>query len=304
MMRRWLAQHRLALSQVLTRMWRTRLSVLTMMGVIGIALTLPAMLFVAIDNLRRAAGSLDDTPQISVFLALDAPAQTVAELDQRLRQHADIAGYRFVGRDDAWRQLQQQSGLADIAGGLEDNPLPDAYIIEPRSGDPASLEKLQQELMQWPGVEHALLDAAWVKRLHALLQLGQKAVLVLAGLLGFALLAVTGNSIRLQIMTQREEIGLARLIGATDRFIRRPFLYAGSLYGLGGGIAALLMLQTTVWLFNRSVADLARQYGSDFRLTLPAADLTLGLLGIATLLGWIGAWWAVQRSLAALDGTS
>ncbi len=304
MMRRWLTQHRLALTQVLARMWRTRLSVLTTMGVIGIALVLPAMLFVAIDNLQRAAGTLDDTPQISLFLALDTPAQTVAELDQRLHRHAQLAGFRFVGRDEAWQQMQQQGGIADIAAGLAGNPLPDAYIIEPRRGDPASLERLRQELQQWPGVEHALLDAAWVKRLHALLQLGEKAVLVIAGLLGFALLAVTGNSIRLQIMTQREEIELARLIGATDRFIRRPFLYAGSLYGLGGGIMALLMLQATVWLFNLSVANLARQYASDFRLVLPAADLTLGLLGIAALLGWIAAWWAVQRSLAAVGSTT
>jgi cell division transport system permease protein len=303
MIRQWLTQHRLAVVQVLARMWRTRLSMLMMMGVIGIALCLPAMLYVTIENVQRMTGGLDDTPQISLFLALDAPAETIKELDQRLRQHADIAGYRFVGRDDAWQQLQQQSNLADIGGGLERNPLPDAYIIEPRHGDPNSVEKLQREMQQWPGVEHALLDAAWVKRLHALLQLGQKAVMVIAGLLGFALLAITGNSIRLQIMTQREEIELARLIGATDRFIRRPFLYAGSLYGLGGGVAALLMLQATVWLFNLSIADLAEQYASDFRLTLPAADLALGLLGISALLGWIGAYWSVERSLANLDSS-
>lgn len=299
-MRSWLIQHRLALVQVLIRMWHNRLGTLTMMGVIGIALVLPAVLFVAIDNLRRAAGDLADTPQISLFLALGATSETVATIEQRLRQHADIAAFRFISRDLAWQQLQQRNGLADIAGGLESNPLPDAYIITPRSNEPASLAKLRHELELWPGVEHALLDAVWVKRLYALLQLGQKAVLVIAGLLGFAMLIITGNSIRLQILTQREEIELSKLIGATDRFICRPFLYAGSLYGLGGGVIALLMLQAIVWLFNLSVADLARQYSSDFRLLMPSADIGLALVGSAVLLGWIGARWAVARSLAAL----
>jgi cell division transport system permease protein len=301
MMSNWLTQHRLTCAQVLARMWRAPVAMLTMASVIGVTLCLPALLYVAIDNLQRFAGNVGNSPQISLFLALDAKDETIKDIGQRLKNHEGIDTHRFVARDAAWQDLQKNSGLGELAGGLEQNPLPDAYIVQPKDNDPAAVERLQQEMQQWPDVELAQLDAAWAKRLHTLIELGNRIVLVVAGLLGFALLVITGNSIRLQILTQREEIALSRLIGATDRFIRRPFLYAGTFYGLGGGIAAFLILDATVWLFNLSVAELAQQYGSDFRLILPAADLALALVGGSALLGWVGSNWAVSRSLAELE---
>jgi cell division transport system permease protein len=296
-----LAQHRLAFSLVTDRMRRTPLALLMMIAVIGVTLSLPAMLYVALENLQRLAGGFQTAPQISLFLAMNAPQDQIKEIDARLGKHEGVATYRFVSRDDAWHEMQQSTGLAEIAGGLEQNPLPDAYVIEAESGDPAAIERMQQEMQQWSGVEHAQLDAAWIKRLHGLLELGNKLVLVIAGLLGFALLIITGNSIRLQIATQREEIELSRLIGATDRFIRRPFLYAGTLYGIGGGLAALLILAGAVWLFNESVAELARLYASDFSLLMPTADVSLALVGGSALLGWIGSYLAVNRALADIE---
>jgi cell division transport system permease protein len=296
-----LAQHRLAFSLVTDRMRRTPLALLMMIAVIGVTLSLPAMLYVALENLQRLAGGFQTAPQISLFLAMNAPQDQIKEIDARLGKHEGVATYRFVSRDDAWHEMQQSTGLAEIAGGLEQNPLPDAYVIEAKSGDPAAIERMQQEMQQWPGVEHAQLDAAWIKRLHGLLELGNKLVLVIAGLLGFALLIITGNSIRLQIATQREEIELSRLIGATDRFIHRPFLYAGTLYGIGGGLAALLILAGAVWLFNESVAELARLYASDFSLVMPTADVSLALVGGSALLGWIGSYLAVNRALADIE---
>lgn len=300
-MMHWLTQHRLALTQVLLRMRRNPLSLLLMAAVIGVTLALPAMLYVILGSVQRIAGDLDTPPQISLFLATDAPAATAKELTRRLGEHAAVADYRFIPRDEAWRTLQQSSGLQDVAGGLEQNPLPDAFVINARNQDPAAMQQLQQELQKWPGVEHAQLDAAWLERLHSLLQLGNRLALVISALLGLALLVVTGNSIRLQFMTQREEIELSRLIGATDRFIRRPFLYAGALYGLAGGLAALLLLSAVVWLFNQSVAELALSYAADFQLLMPAAELGLALAGGAGLLGWVGAYWAASRSLASLS---
>lgn len=297
----WLAQHRLALSQVITRIRRAPLALLTMIAVIGVAMSLPAMLYVAVNNLQRFAGQFESTPQISLFLSLDTAADQVKNLAERLGKHPGVASYRFVGRDAAWTEMQKTGGFGEIAAGLEQNPLPDVYIVRTRSSDPDTIEKLQQEMQQWPGVEHAQLDAAWLKRLHSLLQLGDHLVQVLAGLLGFALLVITGNSIRLQIATQREEIELSRLIGATDRFIRRPFLYAGTVYGIGGGLAALVILEATLWLLNRSVAELANQYASDFRLQFPSADIALMLVGGSALLSWIGAYLAVNRSLSDLE---
>jgi cell division transport system permease protein len=296
-----LAQHRLAFSLVTGRMRRTPLALLMMIAVIGVTLSLPAMLYVALENLQRLAGGFQTAPQISLFLAMNAPEDQIKEIDARLSKHEGVATYHFVSRDDAWQEMQQSTGLAEIAGGLEQNPLPDAYVIEAKSGDPAAIERMQQEMQQWPGVEHAQLDAAWIKRLHGLLELGNKLVLVIAGLLGFALLIITGNSIRLQIATQREEIELSRLIGATDRFIRRPFLYSGTLYGIGGGLAALLILAGAVWLFNESVAELARLYASDFSLVMPTADVSLALVGGSALLGWIGSYVAVNRALADIE---
>ena len=299
----WLTQHRLALSLVLSRIRKTRMATLVMMGVIGVTLSLPAILYVAIDNLQRMSSTIDDTPQITLFLASDTSKETLDELQQRLKSKRGVASFRFVDRDTAWHDLQQQSGLQDVVGELERNPLPDAFVVTLDGGDPDTAEHMQQEMQQWEGVELSQLDAAWLKRLQTIVQLGRKAITVIAALLGFALLVITGNSIRLQIVTQIEEIELSRLIGATDRFIRRPFLYAGTLYGLGGGLASLLILSAATWLFNLSVAELAAQYASDFRLTIPVADILLMLVGGSALLGWISAYWAVNRSLAALNPT-
>ncbi len=299
-MKKWLGGHRQALRLVLSRMWRTRLSTLMMLGVLGVTMSLPAGLYVVLDNMEKLAGSIESDPQISLFLALDANGDTVHEIDTRLRGHAGVKDYRFVGRETAWAELQKNAGLQELAGGLDKNPLPDAYILHARNSDPASVDHLRQELQQWHGVELAQLDAAWVKRLYTLLQTGRQAVLVLSGLLGFALLAIIGNTIRLQILTQREEIDVSQLIGATDAFIRRPFLYAGALHGLGGGVAAWLILYCALSLFNLSIIELARLYASDFRLHMLDARSCLILTGLAGLLGWGGSYLAVSRYLAGL----
>lgn len=301
MIARWLNQHRQTLRMVLSRMWRDRLATLIMLGVMGAVLSLPALLYVVVDNLNRFATGVHAEPQISLFLDLETKAAVIAELDTRLRRQHGVSSYRFVPRDEAWQQLRQDSGIGDVAGGLEHNPLPDAYVVTPASNTPEAVEQLYQELQTWPGVAHTQLDTTWVKRLYALLELGEKAVIVLAGLLGFALLSVTGNTIRLQILTQRDEIEVSALIGATRRFIRRPFLYAGALYGLGGGLTAWLLLCSVVWLFNVSIADLASLYASDFRLHMPDWPTVLTLTGGAGILGWLGAWWSSTRTLSDIE---
>ncbi|OIQ73509.1 cell division protein FtsX [mine drainage metagenome] len=300
-MKPWLSQHRQAFRLVLSRMWSTPLATLMMLGALGVSLSLPAGLYVVLDNVAKLAGSIESDPQISLFLTLDASPDIIRDIDQRLRNHPGIKNYRFVGRATAWAELQQSAGLEELAGGLEKNPLPDAYIVHADHNDPAMVDQLRKELQQWRGVELAQLDAAWVKRLYALLQIGRQAVLILAGLLGLALLAVIGNTIRLQILTQREEIEVSQLIGATDAFIRRPFLYAGVLYGVGGGMAAWLILYCALSLFNLSIDELARLYASDFRLHMPDIRVSLILIGTAALLGWTGSYWAVNRYLARIN---
>lgn len=300
-MRQWLNQHAQALQLVISRMRRNAGAALMMCCVMGVTLCLPGILYVIVDNLNRLAGDVQSEPRISLFLKLDSNAETIAILDKQLQNHSGVKSYRFVSKDTAWQQLQENAGTAAVAGNLEKNPLPDAYFVQPKVLDPAAIESLQKEMQQWPGVELAQVDANWVKRLYSLLQLGKKAILVLAALLGFTLIAIIGNTIRLQIFTQREEIEVSKLIGATDGFIRRPFLYAGAFYGLGGGLAAWLLLAGVITLFNYSVADIAAQYASSFHLQLPLWQVNLGLIVSAIGLGWLGSYIAVGRSLAQFN---
>lgn len=299
-MKAWLRAHGQALANVLKKLRAAPLASLVMAGVIGATLSLPAGLYLVIDNLRNAAGGLETEPQLTLFLKADTPEQAVQDIGRRLEAHAGVRDTRFLGREEAWRGLQERNGLGGEPA-LQKNPLPDAYVVRAASGEPAATESLQREFAAWPEVEHAQLDADWVKRLYALLQLGNTAVLILAGLLGFALVAIIGNTIRLQILTQREEIEVSKLIGATDRFIRRPFLYAGTLQGLGGGLTAWLILYAALALFNLSVEEIARLYASDFRLAPLPPDASLVLVGGSALLGWLGSYWAVGRYLSRLD---
>ncbi len=295
----WLSQHQQPLKLVIGRMRNNLMATLLMFCVIGVTLCLPAILYTVVDNLSRLTGGVESKPQISLFLKLDASNKT--EIEAQLKKHADVASFEFVSKDDAWSKMQQDKNTADAAASLEKNPLPDAFYITPKNISPDNIGHLQAEMQKWNGVELAQVDANWVKRLDTILKLGKKAVFVLVVLLGFALITVIGNTIRLQIMTQREEIEVSKLIGATNPFIRRPFLYAGVLYGLGGGLAALIILTFVTMLFNFSVTEIADLYASNFRLQLPSGLSILVLLVSATGLGWLGSYFAVNRTLAQFE---
>ncbi|MDP2248331.1 MAG: permease-like cell division protein FtsX [Nitrosomonadales bacterium] len=300
-MKHWLNQHTQAIELVLKRMKDHLLATILMFVVMGVTLCLPGTLYVIVDNLNRLAGTMQSDPQISLFLKLDADSQTVNALAEKLDAHPNIEKHRFASKESAWEQLQKNTETAAVAVNLEQNPLPDAYFVTPIAMSPEEVEILQAELQQWEGVELAQLDTSWIKRLNAFLQLGKKGILVLVVLLGFALIVIIGNTIRLQIMTQREEIEVSKLIGATDSFIRRPFLYAGTIYGLGGGLVAWLLLVGIISLFNISIADLAELYASGFRLDLPTVQTSVSIIGSAVLLSWVGSYIAVNRSLSQLD---
>ena len=300
-MRGWLAQHRHALAVTLRRLLGQPLSTLFSVMVIGIALSLPAGLYVLLENLGTASGNVSAAPRLSVFLALDAGRSDAMAVQARLKNHPRIRDVRFIPREQALEELKRNAGLGDVVESLPRNPLPDALVVTAKNDDPATLKQLRDELRQWPNVAHVQLDSAWAERLAAFLKLGHQAVLILAALLGFALLAISGNTIRLQILTQREEIEVAKLIGATDPFIRRPFLYFGALQGLVGGAMALLVVSASLHLLNASVADLATLYGSDFRLAALNSRDSLGLLLLAAGLGWFGAYLSVARHLRLIE---
>lgn len=299
-MKRWLSQHRAAFALALRRLWQAPLNTLLSLLVIGIALTLPAFGHVVLDHLRDLGRNASGVQQISLFMTLDAERKDTQEIEQRLRQ-AGASTWRFVPRADALKRLQQSEGMAEIVASLPRNPLPDAFIVEPADNDPESLESLRQTLSAWPKVAHVQLDSAWVKRFDAFLRLGKLLLLLLAGLFAAGLVAVTFNTIRLQVMAQAAEIELARMIGATDAFIRRPFYYYGALQGALGGLLASALVLLALHLLATPVADLAALYGASFALHPPGASQIAALTGFGALLGWLGAQLSVSLSLRKFD---
>lgn len=294
-------QHLRTLQFTLRRLLATPVSSALNIMIMGIAISLPVGLYVLLQNVQDLSAQVSSTPQISVFLALNAGKDETAQIGKRLGQLDGIARVEFVPREQALEQLKRNSGLADVIGGLNQNPLPDAYIVYPKTADPQALEALRDELQKWPRVEHAQLDTAWARKLDALLGFVRLGVLILAGLLSVALVAITFNTIRLQILTQREEIEISKLIGATDSFIRRPFLYFGFVQGLAAGAAAWLIIAASLALLNIKLSGLAQLYGSSFTLHSLTASDSLSLLLFAAYLGWLGAWLSVSQHLWQIE---
>ncbi|MDN5936497.1 MAG: permease-like cell division protein FtsX, partial [Nitrosospira sp.] len=205
----WLSHHSYALVLALKRLAGAPIGSLLSIAVIGIAFSLPAGIYVLLENLQAFSGQVSGAPQLSLFLKLDANSDEAAQIESGLREHPQVASFEFISRESALVRFKEGSGLADIADTLEQNPLPDAFVVDAKSLSPTALEELRAELRTWPGIEHVQLDSAWAERLDALIKLGRLAVLIFAGLLSFALVAVTFNTIRLQILTKRDEIEVA-----------------------------------------------------------------------------------------------
>ena len=295
----WFYLHLRAIRHALHRLVSQPVGTLLSALVVGIALSLPGGGYLLLDNLGSLARGVSGTPEISLFLDMNAGAAEVAAIEQRLKGESELASYRFVPRDEGLRQLEA-AGLGDVLGGLKSNPLPDAFVLAPRREDPALFERMAERMRTWPRVAHVQLDSAWVERLHALLGLGRSAVLMLAGLLGFALVVVTFNTIRLQIMANAAEIEVARFVGATDAFIRRSFQYFGALQGGCGGLLAAALVYAGGQLLTAPVSELAALYGGNFVLRgLSPANIG-ALAGVGAALGWLGAQLSVAIHLRRL----
>ena len=300
-MKNLLISHVHVLLITLRRFLTTPLSSLLNILVIGIALSLPAGMYLLLKSVQGLAAQEVGTQQISIFLSMDTSQDEVAHIGKQLKQHVGINQVKFVPRDQALEQLKQTTGLTDVIGGIAQNPLPDAYIVYPKKSDAHALETLRDELQKWPNFEHVQLDSAWAYKLEAMLKFGLLAALFLAVLLSFALVAVTFNTIRLHILTQREEIEVSKLIGATNAFIRRPFLYFGFLQGLLGGAAAWLIITTSLYLLNTSLSELTHLYASSFTLQFPSVGENTILLLLSAYLGWLGAWLSVAQHLWKIE---
>ena len=291
-MRVWLRQHRQALRSALRRM-----GVLNAL-VIGVALSLPAGGYALLESLRSVAARLSFEPQITLFLAPAAKRAEADALGAKLRGDARIGKLRFVPREEALKELASVQGLPELIGALGHNPLPDAFVIVSKE---VSLEVLAADLGKLPGVASVQADAAWARRLAALAGLARVGLWLLAALLGAGLVAVTFNTVRLQILTQRDEIEVSKLIGATDGFIRRPFYYLGLLQGAAGGVIALGIAWAAPAALNVEGRALAAAYGSSFRFGfLRPRDAAMVVL-MAGLLGFLGAQLSVSRHLRDIE---
>lgn len=300
-MKNWLRQHGLSLAATFGRLARAPIASLFNIGVIGVAVALPLALYVVLANVQNLARDNAPLPQVSLFLKTDAQAADTKDIEARLRKHEGVAKFRFIARDQALAELKTRTGLADIIGSLNRNPLPDGFVVDAKENSVTALERLRDDFKAWPKVEHVQLDSAWARRLDAALQLGRRVVLALGALLAFALVAVTFNTIRLQILTQRAEIEVAKLIGATNPFIRRPFLYFGAVMGLAGGAIGWLIVWGGLRLLNERLAGLGELYGANLKLHHLSLPDTLSLCVFAAALGWLGAWLSASRNLAEFD---
>jgi cell division transport system permease protein len=286
---------------VLRRMFTPPLAGIFNLLVIGITLSLPTGLYVLLTNAQTLMTQLSSTPQVSLYLQMNTQEDDITKLRKLLDQHPDIARSEFVPRLKALEQLKQTSGLSDVIDSLEKNPLPDAFIVHPKQSDAPTLEKLRNELAKLPKVEIAQLDSVWAYKLEALLKFAWMVVIILTCLLSLALIAITFNTIRLQILTRHEEIEVAKLIGATNNFIRRPYLYFGALQGLLGGVAAWLIITLSLMLLNYNLVALSHLYASQFVLHSLSLGDSLTLLMFSMYLGWLGAWLSVSRHLSKID---
>ena len=301
--RGYLRSHAHSLFHSLGRMARAPWTTFMTVAVIGIALALPAGLYVLLQNFQTAGAGWQRDARISLFLHRTLPSEEAAALAERLQGWPEVAAVSLVTPEAALEEFRRLSGFEAALEALGENPLPAVVVVQPRldARDAARLEVLLERLRRQAGVERAQLDLAWVQRLFALMEIGRRGVLVLGVLLSLAVLLIVGNTIRLAIENRREEIEVQKLVGATDGFIRRPFLYGGMLHGLAGAVLAWLLVQLAVLALAGPVRHLAVLYRSELTLQGLGAGVTLLLLACGALLGLAGAWLAVARHLREIE---
>ena len=302
----WLRQHRFALVAALSTVRKSPGSFLFNVLVVALALTLPFAGLTLLDNVRPLSEQLSVDPEISLFMRENVSRPDAQALLPQIRQIvAQGKGeVTFVPREEALESLKERSSLGGVLETLGENPLPDSYVMKldgfASAGAAAQVDAITERLRALPGVETVQVDSAWVKRLAALLGILRLALLLLAITLGVVVIAVVFNTIRLQVLTQREEIAVSKLLGATDNFIHRPLYYTGALLGLCAGAVALGAVTLALHPLNGAIAEFARLYASEFQLA-PLAPLEVaGLLALSAGLGLMGALLSVQRHLARM----
>jgi cell division transport system permease protein len=298
------AHHRATLRLSLSTMLSEPLQTIMTVMVIAIALALPTALYVAVENVRQLGGSFESSAQITVFVKKSANPEAIDSLSDNLQSLPGVISIDYISAEQALLEFKALSGFGTALRHLDGNPLPAVFLVQPITSDPINLSKLNRllaKIQDLPAVDDVQIDMAWLQRLYSLTEIGRKIVVALGATLALGVLLVIGNAIRLAIQSRRDEIVVVKLVGGTNAYVRRPFLYTGLLLGLFGSILALIMLYVCLLWISGSVVGLADLYQSQYRLQ------GLGVLGSATLvslgggLGVTGAWIAVSKHLRDIE---
>ena len=298
----WLNHARQAVAS-LGELWRTPSASILTIAVLGVSLTLPATLHLLVKNMQQISSSFTQAAEISLYIREQTPANQVQSLVTILQADHDVAEVIFVSKQQAMAEFQEISGFGAALNYLDSNPLPDLIQVLPKNTAPQAAEILLQRLSNERIVDFAKLDIDWLTRLNAIVSMLQQAVAIIALLLLSAVLLIVGNTIRLSIMNKKDEIEVMKLVGATDAFIQRPFLYTGVWFGVFGGLLAFLVVELMLWWLQGAISNVTALYQSDFRLMAMSFREFIGLLLIAVLLGLTGSYLSVRRHISAIEPT-
>lgn len=284
-------------------LWRTPVSSIMTMAVLGVSLSLPAALQVLVKNAENITQSWNSAAEISLFINEGRSEQSIQSLISRIKVFREVESIDYISREQALEEFQRLSGFGEALSYLDENPLPAVVTVTPslKYSSPTGARELLRKLEREPEVSFGRLDIEWLERLQAMVRLLEKTVLAIAALLVLAVVLVIGNTIRLAIMNRRTEIEIMKLVGATEAFIQRPFLYTGIWYGVIGGLLAWVIINALVWYLDSALADLMGLYGS--QLSIEALTFTeLGkLVLLASFLGWLGSYLSVRQHLRKIE---
>jgi cell division transport system permease protein len=302
-MKQWLERHVQTFVGSLGRLWQHPFSTLLTVLVIGIALALPACLHVLVQNVRAASGGWSNALDISVYMKPAATLEQARQAAERVRKRRDVEDVKLVEADDALEEFRRNSGFGEALDALKDNPLPHALVVRPAAEfrEASQVESLTEELRKIDHVDLVQLDTAWVSRFNAILDVVRRVVLLAAGLFALGILVIVGNTIRLDIENRRDEIEVTKLVGGSDAFVRRPFLYSGVWYGLGGALIAWLIVSVVISVLGDPVQRISGLYGSTFELNGLGLEGTGVLLLGGVVLGWLGSFIAATRELRGIE---
>lgn len=299
----WLARHLHALISSAGNLARAPMATFLTVAVMALALALPQSVLTLVSNTLTATGDFSGSITLTAYLKADVSEQKAQQLARTARARPGVEGVELITATEALAEFRKNSGLGTALDVLPQNPLPHVLILTPTAErrDRATLETLRSFIAAWPEVDQVQLDSDWVNRVNAILGVLRAVLWVAAALLGAAVVAVVGNTIRLEIQNRRAEIEVTKLVGGTNAFVRRPFLYTGTLYGLAAGVLAWLIVTAALLALRTPVQALAHAYGSDFMLRgLGLHELEV-LAGAGVVLGWLGAWLATARHLARIE---